>query len=81
MPDAERSCTDIICLVIFVVFSAGMFGIAVTALKLGDPKRLAQPYDPDNRACGVDAGVEDYPLIYFANPTNPKYLYITTCVK
>ncbi|CAD8140524.1 unnamed protein product [Paramecium pentaurelia] len=31
-------------------------------------------------ACGVDEDVVDYPYIYFANPTNPKYLYVTTCV-
>jgi hypothetical protein len=33
-----------------------------------------------DRACGVDEGVTDFPYIYFANPTNPKYLYVTTCV-
>ena len=68
-----------------------MFVIAGVSFKHGNPDKLAQPYDPDrnyiyyiyyilDRACGVDSGVERFPYIYFANPTNPKFLYVTTCV-
>jgi len=38
------------------------------------------PFDPDHRACGIDAAVKDYPFIYFTNPT-PTTLYDTVCVK
>jgi hypothetical protein len=33
-----------------------------------------------DRACGFDAGVEDYPLIYFVSPYQ-AYLYRSVCVK
>ncbi|CAK85024.1 unnamed protein product (macronuclear) [Paramecium tetraurelia] len=79
-PVVDRECTDIFCLLLFIVFTFGMFFISGYAFKNGDPHRIAQPYDPDHRACGVDEDVADYPYIYFANPTNPKYLYVTTCV-
>jgi len=86
----DRGCTDLICFVLFVVFSIALIVIAGYGFKNGDPHRIAQPYDPDrnyyhyiliDRACGVDSGVEDFPYIYFANPTNEKYLYVTVCVK
>jgi hypothetical protein len=46
-PDANRSCTDIICCIIFVAFNCALIGIAGFAFKNGDPSRLALPYDPD----------------------------------
>ena len=88
-PKVERGCTDLICLIVFIAFTILMWWVSVFAVKNGDPRRIAIPYDPDrniyqnyyiDRACGVDAGVEDYPYIYFANPS-PNYLYVTTCVK
>lgn len=45
----DRSCTDILCLLIFIVFWAGMIAIAIIASKKGSPDRLASPYDSDGK--------------------------------
>jgi hypothetical protein len=41
--------------------------------------RLATPYDPDHKPCGV-GDRQEYPLIYFVSPT-PTTLWRTVCVK
>lgn len=55
-----------------------MISIAIYAFKNGDPKRLAIPYDPDHKPCGIE-DYQDYPFIYFVSPTMDT-LYRTTCV-
>lgn len=40
-PVVERECTDIFCLLLFIVFTCGMFFITGYAIKNGDPKRIA----------------------------------------
>jgi hypothetical protein len=76
----ERGCTDILCCLLFIAFSVAMFGVAVIGFKHGNPKLLAQPYDPDHRACGVAAGVENAPYIYFTTLYPAPLLYRTVCV-
>lgn len=39
-PVVDRSCTDILCLVIFMLFTVGMFGLTGYAIGNGDPMRL-----------------------------------------
>lgn len=61
---------------------------AVIGILFGHPIKLPKGFDSDSNqiqinlgiACGVDAGVEDYPYTYFVNPT-PEYKYRTVCVK
>lgn len=77
--ERNRNCTDILCLLIFLVFTGGTFYIAHYSFNNGDPVRLTTPYDPDHKACGVDER-KDYPLIYFVSPT-PNTLWRTVCVK
>ena len=55
-------------------------GLVGYGLATGNLNKLAKPYDPDHRACGVDPGVEDYAYIFFATPVE-KYLYRTVCVQ
>lgn len=55
-----------------------MFSIAIYAWKNGDPSKLATPYDPNHRPCGV-GDQANYPYIYFVTP-DVSYLYRTTCV-
>jgi len=43
----NRGCTDILFLIIFIGFWAGMIIIASLALKSGQPNRLASPFDTD----------------------------------
>ncbi len=79
-PIEERSCTDSLCCFIYVAFSIVCIMIFCYSLNAGDPRRLAQGYDPDHRACGIDKDVKDYPLIYFTS-FEKSTLYKTVCVK
>lgn len=80
MSDDNRRCTDKLCLVIFLVGLAVLGGVAGKAYKSGDPMLLTNVYDADHKACGLDAEVKDYPLLYWAKPL-PGYLNHTVCVK
>eukprot|EP01017_Pseudomicrothorax_dubius_P034347 TRINITY_DN4696_c0_g1_i14.p1 TRINITY_DN4696_c0_g1~~TRINITY_DN4696_c0_g1_i14.p1 ORF type:complete len:217 (+),score=31.55 TRINITY_DN4696_c0_g1_i14:127-777(+) len=82
-PSYQRGCTDILCCLIFVLFWAGLFLIAFMAIKQGNPKRLAQPYDVDHKACGQSPGYENYNYIYFAYPSasDTSFYKKTVCLK
>eukprot|EP01006_Ploeotia_vitrea_P051435 TRINITY_DN67561_c12_g1_i1.p1 TRINITY_DN67561_c12_g1~~TRINITY_DN67561_c12_g1_i1.p1 ORF type:complete len:684 (-),score=46.79 TRINITY_DN67561_c12_g1_i1:2138-4189(-) len=60
-----RGCTDILFLLIFIIFWAAMIFIAVIALKTGDLSRLTRGVDFQGHACGVlitnDQGVKAAP--------------------
>jgi hypothetical protein len=57
-----------------------MIGIAGYGFKNGKPNRLTYPYDPDNKACGLDAGYEESKYIYFPVPAF-KLVGRSVCVK
>lgn len=63
----QRSCTDFICVVFFLVFVSCMFAVAIFGLIKGEPARLFAPYDFDNRFCGVDESVKEYPYLFVTN--------------
>lgn len=65
-PVEKRSCTDCICLIIFLALSVGLLAVGVYAWTNGNFKRLTTAYDADAKGCGVD--YPDYPYIYFASP-------------
>jgi len=46
--------------------------VLIIALNSGQPSYLFGIYDSDARACGLDAGVKDYPYAYFSR-INPEY--------
>jgi hypothetical protein len=46
----ERSCTDVLMCLIFVVFFCGMFATAAYGYKNGDPTKLIQPYDSSGKS-------------------------------
>ncbi len=64
--DEERKKTDVVCLILFVIFNLVMLGIAIYSWTKGNFSKLTTPYDPDGKGCGVD--YPDYPFIYFASP-------------
>jgi hypothetical protein len=49
----ERSCTDIICCLVFTVFFVGMLGISAMAYTTGDPMKIMTPFDSDGNQCGL----------------------------
>lgn len=52
-PLKDRGCTDIICILIFIIFLGGMGVIAYFAFTLGDPWRILNGYDSFGNTCGV----------------------------
>lgn len=56
-PLNQRGCTDILCCILFIVFTALTIYITATAFSKGDPWRLAQPYDMDANPCGATKSI------------------------
>jgi len=46
-PVMDRSCTDILCCLVFIVFIVGMVGCAGYGYKYGEPELLLTPWDYD----------------------------------
>jgi hypothetical protein len=78
----DRSCTDILCCLIFTAFIVVMIGLSGYALNNGDPMKILTPFDSVGNKCGQDGqGVEligdmtevnttsyaEYPYKYFTN--------------
>lgn len=49
----ERSCTDIICCLVFTIFIVAMIGVSGFAISTGDPKKILTPFDSDGNLCGM----------------------------
>ena len=62
---SDRSCTDILCCLIFIAFIAGMVFVAGTGFINGDPLLLLTTWDYDGNGCGYSAKTKDYPYLYF----------------
>jgi len=48
----NRSCTDVICLVLFIVFLCGWVLVAIIAFRDGDPEKVLYPTDSSGNICG-----------------------------
>ncbi|CAG9827038.1 unnamed protein product [Diabrotica balteata] len=68
-PLRKRSCTDILCLMIFMVFVAAWIGIGIYAVTNGSPSTLLVPRDSLGRRCGKDTDVLDKPYLLFHDIT------------
>ncbi|XP_049820890.1 choline transporter-like 2 isoform X2 [Aethina tumida] len=68
-PLKNRSCTDIICLLLFLVFIVVWIGLGVIGISKGDPQLLLAPKDSNGRRCGMDEGVTDKPYLFFFDLT------------
>ncbi|GIY40639.1 choline transporter-like protein 4 [Caerostris darwini] len=63
-PIKHRSCTDVLCLFLFVAFIAGWIVVAFFAFREGNPKVLVYPTDSQGNICGVGE-LEDKPFLFF----------------
>ncbi|XP_055925450.1 choline transporter-like protein 2 isoform X1 [Argiope bruennichi] len=63
-PVKSRSCTDILCLFLFVSFIAGWGVVAFFAFREGDPKVLVYPTDSAGNICGIGE-LENKPYLFF----------------
>jgi len=48
----DRSCTDVLCCLIFVVFIIAMIGVSGWGIQKGDVYRILTPYDSNGNECG-----------------------------
>ncbi|XP_065169791.1 choline transporter-like 2 isoform X2 [Atheta coriaria] len=64
-PMKNRSCTDILCLGLFVVFIGCWIGVACYAYTHGDTELLLIPRDSSGSRCGFDPHVLDKPYLFF----------------
>jgi hypothetical protein len=76
-PLENRSCTDVLCCLVFIAFMAGMVGCVGYGFANGDPKKLGYAYDPEANGCGSSAtssatygskSYESYKYMYFPAP-------------
>ena len=64
-PVRNRSCTDVICCVIFLVFLAGMGVVAYFAFAYGNPETLIYPSDYQGQLCGESEAVKTKPYAFY----------------
>nr|CAD7450253.1 unnamed protein product [Timema bartmani] len=68
-PLNKRSCTDVICLGLFLVFVGAWIFVGCYGFTQGDPSRLLLPTDSQGRKCGLDTEVIDKPYLFFFDLT------------
>ncbi|KAK6980147.1 choline transporter-like protein 2, partial [Biomphalaria glabrata] len=71
-PINNRSCTDIICCIIFIIFLMGMAVVSIVGYARGDPIRLIYPTDSHGNICGYGK-YSDRPYLFFFD--------LVTCAK
>jgi len=64
----NRSCTDILCLLLFIVFIGGWIGIGVLGIISGDPDLLVYPSNSRGEICGRGS-LSEKPYLLFHDPT------------
>ncbi|XP_072015999.1 choline transporter-like protein 2 isoform X1 [Amphiura filiformis] len=64
-PTEDRSCTDIICCLLFFVFVIGMVGLGGYAYYSGDPLTLIYATDYQGNVCGKTPGFEQKPFLFY----------------
>ena len=64
----NRSCTDVICCLVFIAFICAMLGVSGYALSTGDPYNIITPFDSDGNKCGEKGtDFEQYPYKHFTS--------------
>lgn len=68
-PLKNRSCTDIPCLMVFIIFMVCWGAVGYYAFKHGDIQTFLAPTDSEGRKCGIDSEVSDTPYLVFFDLT------------
>lgn len=64
-PIKDRSCTDVICCVLFLLFILGYIVVGILAWVHGDPRQVLYPRNSTGAYCGVGANRDKPYLLYF----------------
>lgn len=62
-PLKERKCTDVLCLIMFLVYLCFMWWMVAVGYAEGQPEYYRAPIQADSQVCGFGA-VQDYPKLY-----------------
>ena len=73
-PNEKRSCTDVLCLLLLVIFCLVWFGVAIYAFSQGNPFQLIYPSNSEGEICGR-------PGASFADKPNLLFFDLTRCIK
>jgi len=63
-PIKDRSCTDVICCILFAVFILAFLIIGLYAFAMGDPRYLIYPVDSEGNVCG-SGQLGDKPYLFY----------------
>ncbi|CAH4015503.1 unnamed protein product [Pieris brassicae] len=66
-PIHNRSCTDILWLIVFVLFLGGWGYVGYYGLTRGSIEKILAPIDSKGRRCGLDSGLEEKKNLMFFN--------------
>ncbi|XP_046969238.1 choline transporter-like 2 isoform X3 [Vanessa cardui] len=66
-PTHNRSCTDIVWLITFILFLGGWGYVGYYSMTRGNVEKLLAPIDSNGRRCGLDSGLEDKKYLLFFN--------------
>ncbi|XP_073726872.1 choline transporter-like protein 2 isoform X2 [Misgurnus anguillicaudatus] len=67
-PIYNRSCTDILCCILFILALLGYFAVGILAWSQGDPRKVIYPTDSRGQFCGqAGTPLEKKPLLFYFN--------------
>ena len=67
-PIGKRSCTDMLCCLIFIIAIVAFCGASSYGYDNGDPSKLLLGWDSDGNACGYSSATKDYEYLYWPEP-------------
>ncbi|GAA6068771.1 choline transporter-like protein 2 isoform X1, partial [Tachysurus ichikawai] len=67
-PIQNRSCTDVLCCLLFILALMGYFAVGFLAWSQGDPRKVIYPTDSRGQFCGQQGtSLEKKPLLFYFN--------------
>src|SRR3990167_4691123 len=80
-PTPNRSCTDVLCCLIFLVFWGLSAYAAIYGFNNGNLENIAQPFDTSGTKCG-ELNAKAFPKLFFMKPTSMNLASrATVCVE
>ncbi|XP_003789085.1 choline transporter-like protein 4 isoform X1 [Otolemur garnettii] len=64
-PIKNRSCTDVICCILFLLFILGYIVVGIVAWMYGDPRQVLYPRNSTGAYCGIGENKDKPYLLYF----------------
>ncbi|XP_008315866.1 choline transporter-like protein 2 isoform X2 [Cynoglossus semilaevis] len=67
-PIQDRSCTDVLCCILFILALLGYFAVGIIAWSQGDPRKVIYPTDSRGQFCGqAGTSLEKKPFLFYFN--------------